>query len=71
MGFYKFTASNTPISSNVATPDVRTQSNYIKTKLKPVNTVDLKDAAPGRTHKDNKPGKMIPSPVTAKLEEIV
>ena len=69
MGFYKFTASNTPISSNVATPDV--QSNYIKTKLKPVNTVDLKDGAPGRTHKDNKPGKMIPSRLTAKLEEIV
>ena len=55
MGFYKFTASNAPIS----------QSNYIKTKLKPVNTVDLKDGAPGRTHKDNKPGKMIPSRLTA------
>ena len=76
MGFYKFTASNAPISSNVATPDVPAgaQSNYIRTKLKPVNTADLKDGATGRTNKDNKPGKMIPSRITVSskiAEEIV
>lgn len=82
MGFYKFTASNAPISSNVATPDVPAgaQSNYIITKLKPVNTVELKDGATGRTHKDNKPGKKVnittqdtqsPDLVTVKWEEIV
>ena len=82
MGFYKFTASNAPISSNVATPDVQAgaQSNYIKTKLKPVNTVDIKDGTTGRTHKNNKPGKKVnittqdtqsPDLATVKLEEKV
>ena len=70
MGFYKFTADNTPIS----------QSNYIRTKLKPVNTVDFKDGATGRTHKNNKPGKKVnittqdtqsPDLVTVKFEEKV
>lgn len=82
MGFYKFTADNTPISSNVATPDVQAgaQSNYIRTKLKPVNTVELKDGATGQTHKNNKPGKKVnittrdtqsSDIVTVKLEEKV
>ena len=82
MGFYKFTADNAPISSNVATPDVSvgTQGNYIKTKLKPVNTVDIKDGAgilvkAGKTKyrantnittKDT----LSPEQITAKLEKV-
>ena len=70
MGFYKFTASTAPIS----------QSDYIRTKLRPVNTVDLKDGATGRTHKNNKPGKKVnittqdtqsPDLVIVKFEEKV
>lgn len=69
MGFYKFTADNTPISSNVATPDVSagTQANYIKTKLKPVNAVDIKDCA--KTNITTK-GTLSPEQITTKLEKV-
>lgn len=49
MGFYKFTADNTPIS----------QSNYIRTKLKPGKKVNI-------TTKDT----LSPEQITTKLEKV-
>lgn len=62
MGFYKFTADNAPISSNVATPDVTahpagTQVKVGKTKNRAKTNVTTKDT-------------LSPDQITAKLEKV-